>query len=116
MDIKIPVNAATAWARGCPKCRYGLLSTPPFATRESLFVERAIQARLGLVTFCDCHAGKCYYAHLRTVYAALQKNYNLEYLLDMVGGESTAPPMRYEPMEQTRVLEPVTAGGAAYAQ
>jgi hypothetical protein len=94
----------TDWARGCEHCRFGLTVTPRHRTGEPLYVERAIQAALGLIQFCECRAGHAYRAFLRTKYREIRDDpsYNLKALQDKIAGESDAPPMRYVTPEEMR--------------
>jgi hypothetical protein len=110
------------WARGCDRCRHGLTVTPEHRTYAPLFVERAIQASLGLVQFCDCRAGKAYRAFLRNTFRDLRDGgeYDIKALQDKIAGESAAPSIRYVSPEELRSYEqeranlPVSVGGAAY--
>lgn len=122
--ISLPTQGRDVhWARGCDRCRFGLTVTPEHRTGISLYVERAVQASLGLVQFCDCRAGKAYRAFLRNTYRDIRDGgmYDIKALQDKIAGESESPPIRYEPQEavtgyaQAAVDLHVTAGGAAYS-
>lgn len=52
------------WANGCDKCSGGIVSAPPLTGAAPLYMERIAQRLDGTLTFCDCRAGKAYYASL----------------------------------------------------
>lgn len=60
-----------AWARGCSKCKYGIVSAPELTGSCELYLERLVQAMNGDITFCTCKAGDCYDIGLRNRRQAL---------------------------------------------
>lgn len=52
------------WARGCPKCKFGIVSAPEFTGACERYLERLVQAVDGDITFCDCQAGTRYRVYL----------------------------------------------------
>lgn len=67
----LPHSDDNAWARGCPKCAYGIVSAPELTRACDLHMERLVQAMNKLVTFCDCKAGTRYHVYLKNRYQIL---------------------------------------------
>lgn len=62
--VTLPKSDNNAWARGCPKCKYGIASAPELTGACELHLERLVQAIAKQLVFCDCQAGKLYRVYL----------------------------------------------------
>ena len=51
---------APDWAKGCARCRNGIVLAPELTGAASLYLERLVQAIDGDITFCTCQAGQRY--------------------------------------------------------
>lgn len=60
LELKAISDNGPAWARGCPKCEFGLISAPELTGACELHMERLCQAINKQLTFCDCQAGTRY--------------------------------------------------------
>lgn len=59
---------APEWARGCEKCRYGILRNDiPSGGAIPLYLQRVVQLKEHYVFLCDCEAGR----HARAYYASV---------------------------------------------
>lgn len=56
----IPHSSENDWARGCPKCKFGIAAAPDLTRACDLHMERLVQAMGKEITFCDCQAGTRY--------------------------------------------------------
>lgn len=59
------------WAKGCDQCSCGIVSAPELTGVASLYMERMIQAKDGVLIFCTCQAGQRYRVALLNRYQAL---------------------------------------------
>jgi hypothetical protein len=73
MNISISVPQENEWARGCPQCKYGIVSAPERTGACELHLERLVQAIDGDITFCECRAGKANRANLLNRYEFLKR-------------------------------------------
>lgn len=60
----LPKESHKHWAAGCEKCQHGIVSAPPLTGACELYLERLAQALAKEIVFCECRAGKQYYAFL----------------------------------------------------
>ncbi len=65
ISLKEICDNGPAHARGCPKCKFGIVSAPELLGVVPIYLERMVQAMDKDITFCDCQAGKHYYVSLR---------------------------------------------------
>jgi hypothetical protein len=70
-DTKPLEELVPEWAKGCGKCKCGIVQAPPLTGAAPLNMERLIQVMDGDITFCDCQAGSRYYNYLRNRYRIL---------------------------------------------
>ena len=68
MPALTDIKHGPSWALGCEKCTHGLISSVPLTGRDSIYMERMVQAIDGMVEFCDCQAGHMYRQFLRRQY------------------------------------------------
>lgn len=59
------------WADGCDNCTCGVVSAPELTGAAPLYLERMVQHLDKSITFCDCRAGRAYYASLGNRYRKL---------------------------------------------
>lgn len=59
------------WARGCPSCKFGIVSAPDLTGACSLTLERLVQATDKQLVFCKCKAGECAYNNMRNLHQQL---------------------------------------------
>lgn len=64
VKAEYPASNENDWARGCDKCKFGIVSAPPLTGVASLYMERMAQALDKSLTFCSCNAGERYRAAL----------------------------------------------------
>lgn len=64
VKVSFPKSNENDWARGCDKCKFGIVSAPELTGAASLYLERMVQAIDGDLHFCDCRAGTRYRASL----------------------------------------------------
>lgn len=72
VKVQYPATNENMWARGCPQCKYGILSAPELTGAGSLYLERLVQAIDGDLQFCTCRAGERYKNALRNRLLALR--------------------------------------------
>jgi len=61
--------AAPGWARGCDKCKFGLINPPdPSHIPAPWYAARIAQAKVGRLQFCECDAGQGYRHYLLRKY------------------------------------------------
>lgn len=56
------------WAKGCPKCKFGVAASAPLTGADHLYFERLVQASDGDLTFCDCRAGLLAKQYMKRLY------------------------------------------------
>lgn len=56
----LPHSSENDWARGCPKCKFGIVTAPELTRACELHMERLVQALGKEIEFCDCQAGTRY--------------------------------------------------------
>lgn len=69
----LPKDSIKHWAAGCDKCDKGIVSAPPLTGACETYLERLVQALAKELVFCDCQAGKQYYAFLLHRHAFLKR-------------------------------------------
>lgn len=129
----IPLEQAgesVAWARGCDKCKFGLINPPPANVAAPLYIARTTQAALGLLTFCDCRAGKTYRQSLIGTYRSMSDGADSktpafrDKVVAEVRAQAAPAPVEQSAMSQAEIdaaladLDEVhvpTVGGVAYA-
>lgn len=57
VKAQYPASNDNDWARGCPDCKFGIVSAPELTGACELYLERLIQALDKQVEFCKCKAG-----------------------------------------------------------
>lgn len=70
--VQQPTAILHAWAYGCHLCHFGIQQAPEIHSSQALYVQRAVQAGMGDITFCDCQAGVTYRRYLQGVWTRLQ--------------------------------------------
>ena len=61
--------SAPEWARGCDKCRYGIVrGNLPLGGAIPHYLQRTVQAKDRDITLCTCQAGQAMRSFLRRVY------------------------------------------------
>lgn len=71
VKLKDITENGPAWAKGCPKCKFGIVTAPALTRAADLHLERLVQAIDGDITFCDCTAGQRYRVYLLNRYRIL---------------------------------------------
>lgn len=64
VKVQYPASNENDWARGCAKCKHGIVSAPELTRACELYMERLIQALDKQIIFCECDAGTRYRAYL----------------------------------------------------
>lgn len=62
---QMELTAAPEWAHGCDQCKHGIAEAPELPRRHGVALERLAQARLHMLTFCECQAGVMQEKYLR---------------------------------------------------
>jgi hypothetical protein len=60
LDTKAITENGPSWAKGCGRCRFGILSAPDITGVAPMHLERLVQAIDKEIVFCECEAGKMY--------------------------------------------------------
>lgn len=71
-NMKAVAESVPAWARGCEKCKCGIVEAPELTGAVSLYLERLVQAIDGDLHFCTCQAGVRYRVSLLNRFEALK--------------------------------------------
>lgn len=94
----LPKSNDQAWARGCSKCKCGIVSGADILPALSLYEGRAVQAHEELLIFCDCRAGFMYRQNLRRIYSTLSMDTRRNVLAHI--SAASVPSIRYEPAQE----------------
>jgi hypothetical protein len=60
IDTKVITANGPTWAKGCGRCKCGILSAPDLTGVAPLHLERLCQAIEKSLMFCECEAGTKY--------------------------------------------------------
>jgi len=67
--------AGPDWARGCDKCKGGLIDAPDASYFSApLYLVRVFQARHNLLTICNCRAGNMRRQFLRNAWRRIESD------------------------------------------
>lgn len=102
LPIAPSADFAHVWAYGCDACKFGIVFAPETNTTQPLYIQRAVQAGLGDITFCECQAGTAYRRHLRGVWKELSQSPSFRHLEARIREESQAAPTVHWYMDDTK--------------